>query len=157
VNSYEWLLTFHMTGAFLFFGGAIAAGVLNTLALRAERPSDIALLLRLIQVTVVAIGVGGFLSLILGVWLVHHVGYSYGAFWIWAALVLWVIAGALGGRGGRRQAKARELAEQLDASGQGSTEELRAVLRDPLGNALSYGAGIAILLILVLMIWKPGS
>ena len=47
-----------MTGAFLLFGGSVAAGVLNVLALRAERPSETALLLRLIRRDAAVIGVG---------------------------------------------------------------------------------------------------
>jgi hypothetical protein len=37
------------------------------------------------------------------------------------------------------------------------TAELRALVRDPVGNALSYGSGLTLLLILILMIWKPGQ
>ena len=74
-----------------------------------------------------------------------------------AAIALWVLASALGGRGGRHQEHAREHAERLAAAGDTSTDELRAILRDPKGLALSYGAGVATLAILVVMIWKPGS
>ncbi len=71
--------------------------------------------------------------------------------------MLWVIANALGGIGGRHQERSRKLAEQLAAAGDTSTDELRALLRDPKGNAMSWLAGLATLAILVLMIWKPGS
>ena len=37
------------------------------------------------------------------------------------------------------------------------TAELRALVRDPVGNALAYGSGLTFVLILVLMIWKPGQ
>ena len=37
------------------------------------------------------------------------------------------------------------------------TPELRALVRDPVGNALSYGSGLTLVLILILMIWKPGQ
>jgi uncharacterized membrane protein len=153
----QWLLAFHVTGAFLLLGGAAAAAVLNTLAWRAERPSEIALLLGLIRGTVPLIGLGGLLTLVLGLWLVHHDGFSYGQFWVWAAVVLWVAGMALGGRGGRHQAKAREEAERCATAGDASTDRLRELLRDPVGNALSWASGVAILLVLVLMIWKPGS
>jgi uncharacterized membrane protein len=153
----QWLLAFHVTGAFLFLGGGIAAGVLNALAWRAEKPSEIALLLRLVRWTVPLVGLGSLLTLILGLWLVHRDGFSFGAFWIWAAIVLWVVAQALGGRGGRMQAKAREEAERCAAEGDVSTDRLRELLRDPVANALSWASGVAVLLILVLMIWKPGS
>jgi uncharacterized membrane protein len=69
--------------------------------------------------------------------------------------VLWVIASALGGRGGKHQAQTRKLAEQLAAAGDTMTDELRALLRDRRSNALSWLAGVATIAILVLMIWKP--
>ena len=87
----------------------------------------------------------------------HHAGYSYGAFWVWAAIVLWVIAGALGGRGGTYQNKAGVEAGQLAAAGDTMTPELRALVRDPVGNALSTARGSTLVLILILMIWKPGQ
>jgi uncharacterized membrane protein len=157
VSTYDWLLMFHITGAFLLVAGSVTAGTLNALAWRQERPSEVALLLRLIKFAVIPIGIGAVLTLVLGLWLVHHAGYSYGAFWIWAAIVLWVVTSALGSGGGRRQEKAREVAERLAASGDVSSEELRALVRDPVGNAMSYCAGLSTLAIIVLMIWKPGQ
>ena len=145
----------HVTGAFFLVSGSVSAGVLNVLAGRAERPSETALLLRLIKIAVIAIGIGAASTLIFGIWLWHEQGYGIGTFWIWASLVLWVIANALGGIGGKHQERTRKLAEQLAAAGDTATDELRGLLRDPRGNALSWLAGAAILAILVLMIWKP--
>jgi uncharacterized membrane protein len=147
----------HITGAFFLVGGSVSAGVLNVLAGRADRPSEIALLLRLIKPVVAVIGVGIATTLVFGIWLWHEQGYGIGTAWIWASLVLWVLAGALGGRGGKYQERTRKLAEQLAAAGDATTDELRALVRDPRGNALSWLAGVATLAILVLMIWKPGS
>jgi uncharacterized membrane protein len=157
VTTAQWLLMLHITGAFFLVSGSVAAGVLNVLAGRAERPSKTALLLRLIRVTVVVIGIGAVSTLVFGIWLWHDLGYSVGAFWIWASLVLWVLSSALGGIGGKHQERARKLAEQLAAAGDATTDELRALLRDRRGNAMSWLAGVATLGILVLMIWKPGS
>lgn len=158
MSTYNWLLMLHVTGAFLFLGGGAAAGILNLRAWYAERPSEVALLLRLIsRVAVPAIGIGSITSLVFGIWLVHHAGYSYGAFWVWAAIVLWVIAGALGGRGGTYQSRAGVEAGKLAAADDTMTPELRALVRDPVGNALSYGSGLTLVLILILMIWKPGQ
>jgi uncharacterized membrane protein len=147
----------HITGAFFLVSGSVTAGVLNVLASRVERPSDTALLLRLIKVAVVVIGIGSGATLIFGIWLWHQQGFGIGTFWIWASLVLWVVSNALGGIGGKHQERARELAERLGAAGDTMTDELRALLRDRRGNALSWLAGVATLAILVLMIWKPGS
>jgi len=156
VGNGGFLLQAHVFGAVLFVGGSLAAGVLNILAIRADRPSETARLLRLIRFPVLVVGVGVVLTLVLGLWLVHRDGYSYGAFWIWASVVLWVVANALGGLGGKQQRKVRLLAEQLAAADDTSTDELHRLLRDPKGNALSWLAGLATLAILVLMVWRPG-
>jgi hypothetical protein len=77
VTTVQWLLMFHITGAFFLVGGSVAAGVL--------------------------------------------------------------------------------IAERLAAAGDTRDNELRAILRDPRGNAMSWLAGLATLLLLVDMIWKPGA
>jgi len=145
----------HVTAAFCFVGGSVAAAILNTLAIRAERPSESARLLRLIRVALPVIFVGVAGTLVFGIWLWHHLGFGIGAGWIWASLALWVVANALGGIGGRHQERARELAERLAAEGDATTAELQALLRDRTGLAISWAAGAATLAILVLMIWKP--
>jgi uncharacterized membrane protein len=145
----------HVTGAFFLVSGSVTAGVLNVLAQRAERPSESALLLRLIKTAVIVIGIGTATTLIFGLWLWHELGFGIGAGWIWASIVLWVIASALGGIGGKHQERSRKLAEQLATAGDTMTDELRALLRDRRGNALSWLAGAATIAILVLMIWRP--
>jgi uncharacterized membrane protein len=147
---------FHITGAFLLVGGSVAAGVLNVLSLRAPRPSETALYLRLIKRVVPVIGLGSIATLVFGLWLVHELDFAFWSFWIIAALVLWLISGALGGAGGKHQERARVKAEQLAAAGDVSDDELRALLVDRRGQALSWLAGLATLLLLVDMVWKPG-
>jgi uncharacterized membrane protein len=147
----------HVTGAFFLVSGSVTAGILNVLAGRAERPSETALLLGLIRIAVVAIGAGAAATLIFGIWLWHEQGFGIGTAWIWISLVLWVIANALGGIGGKHQERTRKLAEQLAAAGDTMTDELRALVRDPRASALSWLAGAATLAILVLMLWRPGS
>jgi uncharacterized membrane protein len=159
VSKYDWLLFLHVTGAFLLVGGSVVAVVLNLSAMRRERPSEIALLLRLTLIAVAAIGAGVLITLAFGLWLVSAspYDYSYGSFWVIAAIVLWVLSNALGWSGGKRDRRTRELAEQLAAEGDLPSPELRARLRDPLSLAASYGSGFGVLLILIDMIWKPGA
>jgi hypothetical protein len=73
-----------------------------------------------------------------------------------SAIVLWFIANALGSNGGRRDRHARELAERLAAEGDQPSSELRGMMRDPITLAMSWGSGLAVIVILILMIWKPG-
>jgi uncharacterized membrane protein len=157
VSRYDWLLFLHVTGAFLVIGGAVMAGVFNFSALRSERPSEVVLFFRFARLAVAAIGVGMVLALGFGLWLVHDVGYGWGETWIVLALVLWVLSNALGGIGGSREKKVRELAERLTAAGDVPSPELSARLRDPVWLAVSWGSGIVVIAILALMIWKPGA
>jgi uncharacterized membrane protein len=157
VDRYDWLLFLHITGAFLLLGGAVVAGVFNVAALRRERPSEISLLLGLTRWAVAAISAGLLITLGFGLWLVHQVGYGWGEAWVVTSLVLWVVSGFLGDRGGRLQRETRALAERLTAEGDVPSPELRARLRDPVAMALSWSSGLAALAILALMIWKPGA
>jgi uncharacterized membrane protein len=157
VDRYHWLLLFHMTGAFLVVGGATLAGIFNVAALRRERPSEIAVLFKLTRIAVVSVLVGMTVALAFGLWLVADLDFvKWTDAWVISAIVLWFVANALGSNGGRRDRRTRELAEQLAAQGDQPSAELRARLRDPVTLALSWGSGLVVVVILILMIWKPG-
>ncbi len=156
MSTYDWLLALHVTSAFLLVGGGAYAGTLSLLAQGRDRPSEVATLFRLIQPAVVLIGLGSVGTLAFGLWLVHHDGYGYGEFWIWAAIVLWAAAGGAGSVGGKRDKQTRLLAERLAAEGDAPSPELRARVRDPISLALSWGGGVLLVIVLVLMVWKPG-
>ena len=157
MDRYHWLVFLHVTGAFMVLGGAVMAGIFNLAALRRERPSEVVLLFRLTRFAVTSISIGMVLTLAFGLWLVSDADYSWGEAWIILALVLWVAANALGGIGCKRDTRTRELAERLAAGGDAPSPELRARLRDPISLALSWGSGVVVVVILALMIWKPGA
>jgi uncharacterized membrane protein len=159
VSTYDWLLFLHITGAFLFAGGIVVAGVLSVAAQLRTRPSEIAVLLGLIRFAVIAIGIGSLLTLVFGLWLVSEApwGYTYGQAWVVAAIALWVVGNAMGAQGGKRERKTQELAAKLAADGDTPSEELQARMRDPLSMFLSYGSGVLIVVVVVLMVWKPGA
>jgi uncharacterized membrane protein len=157
VDLYQWLLVFHVTGAFLLLGGGAIAAALSLAALGRERPSEIVLLYGLIRIAVVAIMAGTALAFVFGLWLVHEAGYGYGDGWVVAAIVLLIVANAMGGIGGKRDEQTAKLARELAASGDAPSPELRARVRDPISLALSYGSGLVLIAVLALMIWKPGA
>ncbi len=157
MDRYHWLVFLHVTGAFLVLGGAVMGGIFNISALGRERPSEIVTLYRLVRFAVSAISIGMLLTLAFGLWLVHEAGYGWGEAWIVSALVLWVLSNALGGMGGRRERATRELAERLAAQGDMPSPELHARMRDPVTLALSWSSGVVLIVVLALMIWKPGA
>jgi uncharacterized membrane protein len=155
---YDWLLFFHITGAFFLIGGIVAAGILNIVAIaRDRRPSYVATLYGLIRFAVPLIGLGLLLTLVIGLWLVHEARYGYGDGWIIAALVLWVAASALGNIDGKYQRQTGELAGRLAAEGDAPSQELRNRLRNPVALAISYASGLMSFAVLGIMIWKPGA
>jgi uncharacterized membrane protein len=155
---YQWLLFFHVTGAFFLIGGIVVAGILNLLAIATERrPSEVATLFGLVRFAVPLIGAGLLLTLAFGLWLVHEADYGYGEGWIVAAIVLWVLASALGNIDGRYQRKTGELARRQAEAGDMPSSELRARLRNPQALAISYASGLMAFAVLALMIWKPGA
>jgi uncharacterized membrane protein len=157
VSTYDWLLVFHVTGAFLLLGGGAFAAALNLMALGRERPSEVVLLFGLIRIAVAAISLGTLLAFVFGLWLVHEAGYGYGDGWVIAAIVLLIAANALGGIGGRRDERTARYARELAEAGDRPSAELRSRVREPLSLALSYGSGLLLVAVLALMIWKPGA
>jgi uncharacterized membrane protein len=157
VSTFQWLLALHVTGAFFFLGSTVIAGTFGVLAQRRERPSEIALFLGLARASVVFVISGAVLTLVPGLWLVHQQGRSYGQAWIVASIALLVASSQTGKMGGDREAKTLELARKLAAGGDTPSAELHAQLRDPVSLALSWGATAGMVVILALMVWKPGA
>lgn len=157
MSTYQWLLSLHLLGAFLFVSGGVFAGILHAFAMRLERPSQIGALLRLARWAVPLVGVGSLLVLAMGIWLAEHTSYGIGDTWVIASIVLWVAAGALGAVGGRPLRRARELAVELARQGDQPSEALGALVRDRTAMAANYLSVGALVAILVLMVWKPGA
>src|SRR6266516_4276686 len=158
MSLYQWLLFFHVTGAFFLIGGIVVAGILNLAAIvKDRRPSEVAALYGLIRFAVPLIGAGLLLTLAIGLWLVNEADYGFGEAWVVSAIVLWVLASVLGNIDGKYQRQTGELAQRLAAEGDAPSSELRARLRNPSALAISYASGLASLAILGLMIWKPGA
>ena len=151
------LLFLHLVSAFLLVGGATVAGVAQISALRRERPSEISLLLGLARQGVLLVNIGALGTLAFGIALAEHRDIGLGTGWVSAALALWVVMMLLGGLGGRSARHARELAERLASEGDHPSEELRSLLSHRPSLLLSYASTAAIVAILVLMVWKPGS
>lgn len=156
MTKYDWLLLVHIAGAFLLVSGSVVAGLLQLAAVRRERPSEVALLLRLTRPAVLAVAIGSLVTLGLGIWLAEYVGYGLGAGWVSTSIVLWVVAMALGGAGGLPMRHARELAQRLAEDGDRPSPELRRAVADPRAAVLSYLGLAALVAILMLMVWKPG-
>jgi hypothetical protein len=129
----DWVLALHVLSAFALVGALVVFWVV-VVGQRAAPGSEA--LTSLGRVGTVAVGIGSLGTLVFGIWLALSVGgYELWNGWIVAAFVLWLVGVGAGQRG-----------ERAFAAG----ENQRGVLLQAISS-------IAILLILVDMIWKPGA
>nr|MDQ2897826.1 hypothetical protein [Actinomycetota bacterium] len=68
---------------------------------------------------------------------------------------LYLVALVLGGLGGQQPKQARQLASELAAQGAPVNDELLDLLNDARSRAVNYSSGVVVLIILVLMVFKP--
>lgn len=155
----DWMLALHVLSAFALVSGVVFFWVIILAARQMETPEPVLRLGPLSRVAEAAVGIGMGGTIILGIWLAFSVGgYDIWDPWIVAALVLWVIAGAIGQRTSAAYSDPVRKAQELQASGQtGPSAELLALNRNQNGVVLQTLASIVVLLIILDMIWKPGA
>jgi hypothetical protein len=155
----DWMLALHVLSAFSLVAGIIAFWVLIFAVRRTDTPEGTLRMGPVSQAANAAIGVGMGGTIILGIWLAFSVGgYDIWDWWILGALVLWVIAAALGQRAGNAYIEGVKKAQELQAAGQtGPNAELLALNRTSDGVVLQLLVSAVILLIILDMIWKPGA
>ncbi len=154
----DWILALHVLAAFALVASMVGFWVVVVAARSAERPSGVQSALRLSLPFVVINGIGAVGTLVFGIWLALSLdGYEIWDGWIIAAIVLWAVSGAAGGRAGREYGQVAERAGELAAAGDAPDTGLAAAMRNPRATALLAVSSVAALLILIDMIWKPGA
>lgn len=130
----DWITALHVLSAFAL----VAAIVLLWAGFLVLRDGAApAALGRLFQVGSITVGIGTLGTLVFGVWLAISIdGYEIWDGWVIAALVLWVIGAGTGGRAGKASQEPGGLQQAL---------VLHAI------------SSVAVVLILIDMIWKPGA
>jgi Predicted integral membrane protein (DUF2269) len=155
----DWILALHVLSAFAYVAGMILFWVLVVAVRRTDTPDGTIRMEPVVKVGNAVIGIGAGGTIILGIWLAFsYGGYDIWDFWIIAAIVLWVVAAALGQRTGVAYMQGMTKAQELRAAGQtGPNAELHALNRTQNGLFLHTAGTLVVLLILVVMIWKPGA
>ena len=159
MSRYDWLLFLHVASAFALIAAVVLASVLLVVVRSRDVPNEVVRLFRLTRLGDILGGVGSVGALVFGIWLAIDVkGYEIWDGWIIAALVLWFVMGALAGRTGKVINGVRDRARALAAeSGEAPNAELRALVRESRGLWLQGATALAVLLLLVDMIFKPGA
>ena len=155
----DWVLALHVLSAFAFFAGVVLFWILIVAVRNTDLPEARVRIESVVRVGNAAVAIGSVGTIVFGLWLAFSVGgYDIWDGWIVAALVLWVLANAVGRRTGeaymRGASKAREL---QDAGRSGPSAELLALNRTSEGLLMHFLTSLAVLLLLIDMIWKPGA
>jgi uncharacterized membrane protein len=159
VSFVDWALAVHVLSAFAFVAGLVLFWVLVVAVRRVDTPEETLRMEPIVKVGNVAVGIGALGTIVIGIYLAFAVdSYAIWDGWIIAALVLWAVAGGLGQRTGVAYMQGMNKAKELDAAGKtGPDQELLALNRTQTGLILQALASLAVLLILVDMIFKPGA
>lgn len=159
MSRYDWILFLHVLSAFAVVAAVVVYTFLIVVSRNLDTPSDVVRAFRITRVgdALVSVGMGG--VLVFGIWLALDVdGYALWDGWIIAALVLWAVFGAVGGRTGKVYNAARDRARTLVAEGRDAPNaELNALLRSQTGLVLQLLSIAIVLLLLLDMIFKPGA
>jgi uncharacterized membrane protein len=155
----DWVLALHVLSAFAYVAGVVLFWVLVVAVRRADTPEGTIRLEPVVKVGNATVGVGAGGTIVLGIWLAFSVGgYDIWDGWIVAAIVLWVLAAAIGRRTGIVYLQGMSKAQELQGAGQsGSSAELLALNRTSKGLLLHVLTSAVALLLLIDMIWKPGA
>jgi hypothetical protein len=139
VSLYDWLLFLHVLSAFLAVGALTALWALVLATPPAAPMLSPASAMSFGRTAGIVVGAGMMGAIVFGIWLaIDDDRYQLWDGWILASLVLWAISAWSGGRAGR------------------------AFEQDPIGGrraGVRFQAlnSVGVVVILVLMIWKPGA
>ena len=151
----DWILAFHLWSAFALVASMVLFWVL-VVASRTLTDVDQRIAYGDIGgVGSKVIGVGFAGTIVFGIWLAFSKdGFAIWDGWIIAAIILWVIGAATGGRAGAEYQKTLERARELKASGQAAQP---GDFRSSSGELMLAISSLAVVLIVIDMIWKPGA
>jgi hypothetical protein len=155
----DWLLALHLLMAFALVAAMVLFSVVVVVVRRTSLPEQVASVSRLLPVGSAAVIVGSLGVVVFGVWLAIALdGVQVWDAWVIAAILLWATASEAGRRTDKEFAPAVTRARELVAAGSTQPDdELRQLARTSRGLMLHTVASVAILLILIDMIWKPGA
>ena len=156
---YKTWLFLHIVGVFLIVGGA---GVATAVGFKASRSVNVRTIAVLSGLSIVAerfvITPGAILALVAGSALVNEVGYGFGAGWIVASYILWVVAMGIGwGILGRHSVRLNRRAGQLAAEGVVDSEELGREAAAPVGMIFGAVQNLILIAFIFLMVVRPGA
>jgi phosphoglycerol transferase MdoB-like AlkP superfamily enzyme len=155
----DWLLALHLLAAASLVAAVVLFNVLIVASWNLDVPSSVVRVMGVARWGNILVTIGSVGVLVLGV-LLAFTKDSYAIWdpWIIAAIVLWAIFAATGMRSGKLYTVAGVHAESLVASGNDAPNPgLSAMLRSPRALWLNIASNVAVVLLILDMIFKPGA
>ena len=155
----DWILSLHVLSAFALVAAMLLFWVLIFAVRRTDDPGFTAGMAPMARIGNASVIAGTLGTLVFGIWLALSVGpYDLWDGWIIAAIVLWAIGAETGRRSGAEYLRGMEKAQELLAADQTEpSAELAALNRTRNGVLMHALSSAAVVLILIDMIWKPGT
>ena len=155
----DWILALHVLSAFAYVGGVVLFWILIVAVRKVDLPETTIRMEPIVKVGNATVGVGAGGTIVLGIWLAISLdAYQVWDGWVILAIAVWVVSLATGQRTGAAYMKGMTRAQELESSGQtGPSAELLALNRTASGVLMHALTTLAVTLILIDMIWKPGA
>jgi uncharacterized membrane protein len=154
----DWILALHLLTAVAFVGAIVGFWAMVVAGWRTDRPSDVVAIFRLNPYLTASVAIGSIGTLVFGIWLAISMdAYEVWDGWVIAAIVLWLIGGALGKRTGDGYRESAEMAARLTSSGSPRSPELAAAMGATPAFWFHVATCVVVLLLILDMIWKPGA
>ena len=154
----DWILSLHVLSAFALVAAEVAFTVMVVALWRTDSPARVAGMMRVAKTGMLLVMIGMAGTLVFGIWLAIALdAYKLWDGWVIAALVLWALGGFLGQKSGEGYQAGGELGEKLAAEGVTSSPELSVTFGASRAFWFHNATLLVVLLILVVMIWKPGA
>ena len=154
----DWILSLHVLSAFALVAAEVAFTVMVVALWRTDSPARVAGMMRVAKTGMLLVMIGMAGTLVFGIWLAISLdAYKLWDGWVIAALILWALGGFLGQKSGEGYTAGGELAEKLSAEGVTSSPELAETFGASRAFWFHNATLIVVLLILIVMIWKPGA
>lgn len=155
-TAYSYALLLHLVGVLTLFSGIAVAAAAQRAALRQRRIEPFVTLLLLARTGVLVAAPGAVLLIGAGAWLVHLSGLSLRVGWLGAAVAVFAVAAVLGAVGGQASKRARKQASALAPTVTEVPSAVRALLEDRTALVLNTASSLGMVVVLALMVLKPG-
>ena len=154
----DWILALHLLAAFALIAAEVAFTSMIVSLWKTDSTRRVTSFMLLSRVATVLVIAGTVATIVFGVWLsISKDPYDPWDLWVIIAIVLWVVSSGLGQQAGNAYGSASIEAAKLAEAGTERDPALVATFGPSRAFWMHVASNLAIALILIDMVWKPGA